>query len=138
MNMQKLLILALLGVSAMAAEPICCKDCPENKNKYYSIADDSGPWLCGETCIRNVSNLSPTLNTTHKHTFYSHQISIPIIPTNTTSHTVFLSDLSYFREESYEELVDEHSLCRRWIHGVRANCHSRWWRFVLYVGFVLV
>ena len=58
MNMQKLLILALLGVSAMAAEPICCKDCPENKNKYYSIVNDSGPWLCGETCIRNVSVIS--------------------------------------------------------------------------------
>merc|ERR1712100_847832 len=21
------------------------------KEKYFSIADDSGPWLCGETCI---------------------------------------------------------------------------------------
>merc|ERR1712205_159851 len=21
--------------------------------KYFSIADDSGPWLCGETCIRD-------------------------------------------------------------------------------------
>jgi hypothetical protein len=28
-----------------------CKD--SNKNKYFSIADDSGPWLCGETCIRD-------------------------------------------------------------------------------------
>merc|ERR1712166_1092432 len=28
-----------------------CKD--SAKNKYFSIADDSGPWLCGETCIRD-------------------------------------------------------------------------------------
>ena len=26
-----------------------CKD--SGKNKYFSIADDYGPWLCGETCI---------------------------------------------------------------------------------------
>ena len=35
-------------------EPICCETCDDAKKvKYYSIANDSGPWLCGETCIRN-------------------------------------------------------------------------------------
>merc|ERR1711907_781598 len=31
----------------------CCKSCDSGKSKYFSIADDSGPWLCGETCIRD-------------------------------------------------------------------------------------
>merc|ERR1719484_174753 len=31
----------------------CCLECQGTKNKYFSIADDSGPWLCGETCIRD-------------------------------------------------------------------------------------
>merc|ERR1711924_470989 len=31
----------------------CCHECAGTKNKYFSIADDSGPWLCGETCIRD-------------------------------------------------------------------------------------
>jgi hypothetical protein len=34
--------------------PCCAGTCPDsNKNKYFSIANDSGPWLCGETCIRD-------------------------------------------------------------------------------------
>ena len=31
-------------VKSSDSEPICCKECPANKNKYYSIANDSGPW----------------------------------------------------------------------------------------------
>merc|ERR1711934_1171622 len=31
----------------------CCVSCTSPKNMYYSIADDSGPWLCGQTCIRD-------------------------------------------------------------------------------------
>merc|ERR1711918_243423 len=31
----------------------CCLSCTSPKNMYYSIADDSGPWLCGQTCIRD-------------------------------------------------------------------------------------
>merc|ERR1711998_649299 len=39
----------------------CCETCAGSRgwphaeplNKYFSIADDSGPWLCGETCIRD-------------------------------------------------------------------------------------
>merc|ERR1719331_2081322 len=31
----------------------CCTECTGTKTKYFSIADDSGPWLCGETCIRD-------------------------------------------------------------------------------------
>merc|ERR1711907_39297 len=36
----------------------CCTTCSGSRggepyNKYFSIADDSGPWLCGETCIRD-------------------------------------------------------------------------------------
>merc|ERR1711998_269160 len=31
----------------------CCNTCSDPYNKYFSIADDSGPWLCGETCIRD-------------------------------------------------------------------------------------
>ena len=70
----------------MAAEPICCKDCPENKNKYYSIADDSGPWLCGETCIRNVSNLSLSnpSHTTHTHILFT----LNLHPNNTNQHHI--------------------------------------------------
>merc|ERR1711966_325054 len=34
-------------------DDFCCKTCTSPKNKYFSIADDSGPWLCGETCIRD-------------------------------------------------------------------------------------
>merc|ERR1719171_553404 len=34
--------------------PCCAGTCPDsNNNKYFSIANDSGPWLCGETCIRD-------------------------------------------------------------------------------------
>merc|ERR1719409_1294639 len=39
--------------SIAAAQPPCCHECKSPKNKYFSIADDSGPWLCGETCIRD-------------------------------------------------------------------------------------
>merc|ERR1719231_2144832 len=31
----------------------CCDSCTGTKNMYFSIADDSGPWLCGQTCIRD-------------------------------------------------------------------------------------
>lgn len=33
----------------------CCHQCKLPHKKYYSIADDSGRWLCGETCIREAS-----------------------------------------------------------------------------------
>jgi len=35
------------------AESKCCTTCTAPKNKYFSIAHDSGKWLCGETCIRD-------------------------------------------------------------------------------------
>merc|ERR1711988_2029769 len=31
----------------------CCVSCTAPKEMYFSIADDSGPWLCGQTCIRS-------------------------------------------------------------------------------------
>jgi len=42
-------------VPSSTADAQCCVGkCPDsNTNKYFSIADDSGPWLCGETCIRD-------------------------------------------------------------------------------------
>ena len=39
------------NVVASGRDP-CCHHCEAPKKKYYSIADDSGRWLCGETCIR--------------------------------------------------------------------------------------
>lgn len=41
----------LSRANARESDP-CCHHCEAPKEKYYSIADDSGRWLCGETCIR--------------------------------------------------------------------------------------
>jgi len=30
----------------------CCAGACKSKHKYFSISDDTGAWLCGETCIR--------------------------------------------------------------------------------------
>ena len=143
MNMQKLIIMALFGVSAFgvsaAEEPICCKDCPENKHKYYSIANDSGPWLCGETCIRNVSViLDPTISHLLHIGSFTQQHHNSFEKTSRLTHTlaVFLSDISHFREESYEKLLDELPLRRCWIHDIQRNGNSRWRRSVLYFGSV--
>ena len=67
-----LLALGLAGASAKTTKTVqieittevsddgpCCEgECTGTAswgtyNKYFSIADDSGPWLCGETCIRD-------------------------------------------------------------------------------------
>lgn len=45
-------ILILLSLPAVQAHTPCCRACNAPKRKYFSIADDSGPWLCGETCIQ--------------------------------------------------------------------------------------
>merc|ERR1711871_73882 len=42
-----------LVVTEHVEDSKCCETCTGDKNKYFSIADDSGPWLCGETCIRD-------------------------------------------------------------------------------------
>lgn len=52
------MLLAIVALTMTASahstdEPQCCQTCESPRNKYYSIANDSGPWLCGETCIRN-------------------------------------------------------------------------------------
>merc|ERR1711871_733732 len=40
------------GDPASNCNAVCDCDTANGYAKYYSIADDSGPWLCGETCIR--------------------------------------------------------------------------------------
>merc|ERR1711865_737562 len=35
------------------SEGKCCDKCTGDKQMYFSIADNSGPWLCGQTCIRS-------------------------------------------------------------------------------------
>jgi len=48
-----LLFLAATAGAERTDEEICCTTCKAPRTKYYSIANDSGPWLCGETCIRD-------------------------------------------------------------------------------------
>jgi len=43
----------LVAPISEAAKDKCCTTCTAPKNKYFSIAHDSGKWLCGETCIRD-------------------------------------------------------------------------------------
>merc|ERR1719198_2597085 len=45
--------LELTTTDASDDGPCCEGACAEPYHKYFSIADDSGPWLCGETCIRD-------------------------------------------------------------------------------------
>jgi len=43
----------LVAPLSEASQAKCCTTCTAPKNKYFSIAHDSGKWLCGETCIRD-------------------------------------------------------------------------------------
>ena len=90
----------------------CCLSCESPKNMYFSIADDSGPFLCGQTCIRDSSYpvslraaLSPhllrrTLPDSYTWSVYSHDSRSVVLLAQSDSAVVEISQIFHLFEKN--------------------------------------